>query len=420
MRRRPWLFGTFALAYFLSNFFRSTNAVISADLAREFSLGAADLGLMTGVFFVVFAAVQLPLGGALDRWGPRLTTPALMLCAALGSLVFAGAHSFAALAVGRALIGAGMGGVLMGAYTAFSRWYSPRRFATVSGVLVGLGALGSLVTGAPLAWAVAAWGWRAVFLVAAGVVVVSALAIVVIVRNAPPQMPRADAGAANAARGSSSVGALFRDRRFWPIAALNLSFAGTLLAFQGLWFGPYLFDALGFSRAGAGGIITLAAIGGFFGYFSCGWVFDHWGRRQAIVLGMSAFLTAQVLMVAAALGGWVWLAYPTFVLFGYGGGHNILTMAHARSVFPVRMMGRAVTGVNMFGIGGAALLQYGMGALIATFPRDVDGGYPAQAYALAVGVTATLGGAALIWYLMETRGRDRSSAARAAVSGVQG
>ncbi|NLE73754.1 MAG: MFS transporter [Actinobacteria bacterium] len=399
MRRRPWLFGAFALAYFLSNFFRSANAVISGDLSREFSLGATELGLMTAVFFVVFALVQLPLGGALDRWGPRIATPVLMMCAVIGSLVFAGAHSFASLVVGRALIGAGMGGVLMGAYTAFSRWYSPRRFATVSGVLVGLGALGSFVTGAPLAWAVTACGWRTVFLAASGVVLMSALAVAVIVRNVPPGAQNADEHAARVGGDSSSIKALFRDRRFWPIALLNLSFAGTLLTFQGLWFGPYLFDALGFSRTGAGTIITLAAIGGLVGYFSCGWMFDHWGRRQAVVLGMGAFLIAQLLMVLAALTGWAWLAYPTFVLFGYGGGHNILTMAHVRTVFPVQMIGRAVTGVNMFGLGGAALLQYGVGALIAMFPRGVDGSYPPQAYGLAVGATAALGVLALIWYL---------------------
>ncbi len=404
MRRRPWVFGAFALAYFLSNFFRSTNAVISADLSREFSLGAAQLGLMTGVFYVVFAGVQLPLGAALDRWGPRVTTPVLMLCAAAGSLIFATAGSFGALAAGRALIGAGMGGVLMGAYTAFSRWYPPNRFATASGVLVGLGALGALSTGAPLAWAVAAGGWRTVFAVAAGVVVLSAAVIVTLVRNAPPTV-EVDV-VADRASGRGSTRAVFADGRFWPIAALNLSFAGTLLAFQGLWFGPYLFDALGFSRTGAGTVITLSAVGGLVGYFSCGWMFDHWGRRRAISLGMGSFLAAQVLMVVAALGRWAWLAYPSFVLFGYGGGHNILTMAHTRAVFPMRIMGRAVTAVNMFGIGGAAVLQYGLGLVIALFPRDPEGSYPPQAYAVACALTAVIGAVALTWYLVSTVGKE--------------
>lgn len=409
MKRRPWLFGAFALAYFLSNFFRSTNAVISADLAREFGLSAADLGLMTGVFFVVFALVQPPLGAALDRWGPRVATPVLMLCAAAGSLVFAGAHTFAGLVAGRAFIGAGMGGVLMGAYTAFSRWYSPRRFATVSGILVGLGALGALATGAPLAWAVGGHGWRLVFVWASAAVGFSAAAIALLVRNAPPGV---DGEEPPRARHPGSLRAVFASRSFWPIAALNLTFAGTLLAFQGLWFGPYLFDALGFTRTAAGTVITLSAVGGLVGYFSCGWMFDHWGRRRAITLGMGAFLLAQTLMVVAALGGWAVLAYPAFLLFGYGGGHNILAMAHTRAVFPMHLMGRAVTAVNMFGIGGAAALQYGLGALIASFARTADGGYPAQAYALALVVTALLGCCALGWYLLSAGETGRRGTAR--------
>jgi len=396
------VFGAFALAYFLSNFFRSTNAVISADLSREFSLDAAQLGLMTGVFYVVFALVQLPLGAALDRWGPRVTTPLLMLCAAIGSLTFAAAGSFAVLAAGRALIGAGMGGVLMGAYTAFSRWYPPNRFATASGVLVGLGALGALSAGAPLAWAVAAGGWRTVFMVSAGVVVLSATAIAVLVRNAPPEVE--PDGGDNRDVGRGSVREVFTDGRFWPIAALNLSFAGTLLAFQGLWFGPYLFDALGFTRAGAGSAITLSAVGGLVGYFSCGWMFDHWGRRRAVSLGMGSFLAAQAIMIMAALGGWRGLVYPAFIVFGYGGGHNILAMAHTRAVFPVQVMGRAVTAVNMFGIGGAAALQYGLGLVIGLAPRDAGGAYPPWAYAVAIALTTAMGGTALAWYLVSTGG----------------
>ncbi len=65
------VFVLFTLAYFLSYFFRSANAVIAPDLTREMGLDAATLGLMTSLFYLAFAAVQLPLGGALDRWGPR-------------------------------------------------------------------------------------------------------------------------------------------------------------------------------------------------------------------------------------------------------------------------------------------------------------------------------------------------------------
>ena len=133
------VFFLFALGYFLSYFYRSANAVLAKDLSQELGLGPAELGFMTSLFYLAFAAAQLPLGGLLDRVGPRAVTPALLLVAALGSVVFGLAQSFAVLALGRALIGVGMAAALMGSMRAFSLWF-PRNYATVSTLLVGLGA----------------------------------------------------------------------------------------------------------------------------------------------------------------------------------------------------------------------------------------------------------------------------------------
>ena len=161
--RASAIFGWFTAAYFLSYFFRSANAVIAGDLARDLALSADQLGLMTSLFFAAFAAIQLPLGIWLDRWGPRWVTPGLMLVGAAGSVIFALAPNFALLALGRALIGMGMAGILMGSLKIFSQWFPAHRFATMSGLLVGIGALGALAAATPLAWLNDAIGWRAVF-----------------------------------------------------------------------------------------------------------------------------------------------------------------------------------------------------------------------------------------------------------------
>src|SRR5829696_10277782 len=102
MSRRLTVFALFTAAYFLSYFFRSANAVIAGDLARELHLNAGQLGLLTSLFFAAFAAIQLPMGVWLDRWGSRWVTPALMFIGAVGSLIFAISPTFVPLAIGRA------------------------------------------------------------------------------------------------------------------------------------------------------------------------------------------------------------------------------------------------------------------------------------------------------------------------------
>ncbi|NLE74515.1 MAG: MFS transporter [Actinobacteria bacterium] len=145
------IFSAFTAAFFLSQFFRHANAVISQDLMREFTLTAGQLGLMTSLFYLAFAAAQLPLGGLLDRHGPRCVTSLIMMAAVPGCLLFASANSFSALGTGRALIG-----------------------------------LGAAI---PLAWLNEIIGWRTVFYICATLVVLSVAAIAIWARSPTPQSP---------------------------------------------------------------------------------------------------------------------------------------------------------------------------------------------------------------------------------------
>ena len=130
------VFCPFAAGYFLSFFFRNVNAVISRDLAREFSLAPSDLGFLTSMYLLAFAAFQLPLGVLLDRFGPRRVLACLYAIAGLGALVFGLAQDFTALSIGRALIGLGVSGGLMGAIKAFTLWF-PRERLTALHISLG-------------------------------------------------------------------------------------------------------------------------------------------------------------------------------------------------------------------------------------------------------------------------------------------
>ena len=134
----------FATGYYLSYLFRSINALIAGDLVAELGLTAADLGLLTSVYFLLFAAVQLPCGVLLDRYGPRFIDSALLLVAAAGSLLFAIADGVATLLVGRALIGLGVAVGLMAGLKAIVLWFPPERVALANGAYIMLGALGAL------------------------------------------------------------------------------------------------------------------------------------------------------------------------------------------------------------------------------------------------------------------------------------
>ncbi|MCK4622585.1 MAG: MFS transporter, partial [Desulfuromonadales bacterium] len=143
------LFLPFGLGYFVSYLFRTVNAVIAPDLVVDLGLSPADLGLLTSVYFLAFAAFQLPLGLLLDRFGPRRVESALLLLAAAGALLFARAESLLGLIIGRSLIGLGVSACLMAAFKSFTAWLPSARLPFANGMQMVSGGLGALMATTP-------------------------------------------------------------------------------------------------------------------------------------------------------------------------------------------------------------------------------------------------------------------------------
>src|SRR6267143_2729884 len=179
------VFCPFAAGYFLSFCFRNVNAVISKELVSEFSLTPADLGFLTSMYLLAFAAFQLPLGVLLDRYGPRRVVAALLCSAAAGALGFGLARELAALSLGRALVGLGVSAGLMGAIKAFSLCFPLSQLATLNGLYLAVGGLGSLAATAPAEVVVESLGWRGMFFILSAMSLAAALLVFFVVPEKP-------------------------------------------------------------------------------------------------------------------------------------------------------------------------------------------------------------------------------------------
>ncbi|MBL8057076.1 MAG: MFS transporter, partial [Anaerolineales bacterium] len=234
-------------------------------------------------------------------------------------------------------------------------------------------------------------GWRGVFVSGALLTVVVAAAIVVFTRSTPP-------GAAPAApSGPPFAGyrAVFQDARFWRIAPLTFFSNGTLLAVQGLWAGPYLYDLYGVDQAAAGRLLLLLSLGVTFGFGASGWLAARLGLARVVAAGVAAFSLCQGVL---ALGPGLSAVAVTVFLFGLSGGLTIMLLVQPRQLVPAELMGRATTATNLFSISGIFLLQWLMGLIIGRFAPDGAGHYPLAAYRLALSLTAAGNLLALAWY----------------------
>jgi type IV secretory pathway TrbF-like protein/predicted MFS family arabinose efflux permease len=397
-RLRGWrlilrVFLPFTAAFFLSYLFRTINALISSELRSELVLDAADLGFLTSVYFLTFAALQLPVGIWLDRYGPRRVQGALLLLAAAGAVLFSLSKGFAALVLGRALIGLGVAAAFTGGLKAIVLWFPKDRVAAMNGWMVMLGALGALSATSPaellLDWS---GGWRGLFAILAAVTVASALTIWVVVPEPTSAKPSSNEDA------PFSLKIIYGDPRFWGLAPLSATCAGTAWALQGLWATPWLTDVDGLPQADVTRHLLIIAIVQGIAALLLGAAADRLRRRgvapQVLLrLVATAFIAAQLALILRLPVS----SYLPWSIVAAAGSGPILSYAILAEYFPKEMTGRANGALNVFHFGAAFVIQYIIGVIVAQWPGQ-DGHYPAIAYQVAFGLILALQAAALAWF----------------------
>jgi MFS family permease len=388
-RRAALAFSAHAAAYFLSSFFRTANAVLSEYLNAAFDLSASELGFITSLFYFAVAAAQIPVGILLDRVGPKRVVPVALLVGAAGSALFALAPNAVVLAIGRTLIGFGMGAVLMGAAKTLSMVYTDHRYPAAFGLLVGIGTAGGLASAAPLSLAAEAFGWRNAMLT--GGLALAATAAVIrwltppLSEDTEPQTPV-----------GPSLRRIFADRVFLRVALFSVFMAGGLLSIRALWAGPYLSVVHELPTLRVGTALTLATAGMVIGYPVIGSVAQRRGTSITIFAAGVGFVLCFLSLALLPAATPYWAVLALYFLFGFVGSAEIQLITQAKQAFPPAFTGRATTLVNVVAIGSSFLLQWLFG--VAVDALVVLGAEPTLGYRLSFGFIALLGTVTLAVY----------------------
>ena len=378
------------VAYLLSQFYRSFMAVLTPVLTSELGATKGDLSLASGLFFLSFALAQFGIGVALDRIGPRRTSASLLaLGGGGGAMLFASSTQPWMITVAMFLLGIGCAPVLMASLFIFARTYSPARFSVLTSWLIGLGTAGNVIGAAPLAQAADAFGWRSVMFGLGFFTLATALAVYLMVRD--PERPEGQADANSGLRGYID---LLKLRVLWPIIPITMINYAPALGIRGLWAGPYLTDVYGADSLTIGSVTFFMALGMVAGAFIYGPLDQLFNTRKwAGVVGNSIGVAVLILLALWTVNDLA-TTKICLVLIGVTGGAYGLLMAHARAFFPPELVGRGVTLMNFFAIGGIGLLQFGSGALVTTKadPTDPVAGFSAlfMFYAVLLGLSIVI------------------------------
>jgi MFS family permease len=385
----------FAAAYFISYFFRTINALISESLVLDLKLEAAHLGLLTSVYFLTFAFVQIPTGFLLDRYGPRRVQCVLLSIAALGAALFAAADGFGLLLVGRALIGLGVAASLTAGLKAIDLWFPRDRLALVNGCFIMIGTLGVVSATAPAEWLLHFIGWKTLF----GTLAACCVGIAMLIFCVVPESPHIE----SAPKQSSQIAKICGDARFWRLAPLSTMCISTAWALQGLWAAPWFTDVDRLDHQSVVSRLFVMAISLSIAAVLLGVVVDQLCRRgvrpQAVLPSIALIFIAMQLALIFHFpipSGMIWA-----VIAGTGAA-TVVSYSIIADYFPKGISGQANSALNTLHIGGAFVIQSTIGVTVSLWTSD-GGHYPAIAYEVAIGANLAIQIMALGWFFVPAR-----------------
>jgi len=366
------------------------NAVLAPTLAAEFGLSAGGLGLLSSMYFFSFAFCQLPVGVAMDRFGPRRVNAVLLLVAAAGGAWFVLADSAPAAMAARALIGIGVSAALMSSLTAFVLWYPADRLSTMNAVAFSAGMVGAIAATVPLELLLRVWPWRHAFLLIVAVTVTVSLVLWLWVPERSAQA-RADS------LGEQIAGLmkLLGDAAFLRIAVCVGASQCAAVALSTLWIATWLRDVAGYTPAGVARGLLAVNIAMVVGYLAFGRAADALQRRgrnalHLLVSGVAASSLCLALLIAGVESVFLWCVFSaaaTAVVLGY----SLLSRR-----YPKAMAGRVNTAINLIGFVGMFAGQWGVGLVLDLWPASAAG-YDPRAYPYALGALWLVQAAGLAW-----------------------
>jgi MFS family permease len=350
------------------------------------------LGLLTSVYFLIFAAAQIPIGILLDRFGPRRVQSALLLVAAAGAGLFAMSTGFLSLLMARAMIGLGVAAALTAGLKAIILWFPRERVSLLNGYMIMLGSLGAVTATAPAEHLLAWMGWRQLFELLAAATCGTAVLIWFVVPE------RAESSSTPS--GHATLKAVFQDRRFWRIAPLAATCVGSAWSLQGLWASPWFTDVEGLDRATLVTQLFVMAI-----VLSGGaWLFGmtlHRIRRRGVPTEV-VLASVAVLFIAAELALILRVPLPSILPWSavaIVGAATVVSFAVIADYFPPELAGRANGALNVLHFGWAFLAQYATGLILEQWSTD-DGHKPILAYQVAFGLNVAMQIAAFVWFAL--------------------
>ena len=410
--RHPGAYGIWVVAllvYLLAVFHRSSLAVAGLAATDRFHISAAQLAVFTMLQLMVYAAMQIPVGLLVDRFGPRrvLLTGALTLTLAQAGFAFADTYAWAIVA--RLFVGVGDAMTFICVLRLVNTWFAPRRVPLMSQLTGVFGQLGAIIAAVPMTWALGHLGWTKSYLIAASLGIILSIALLIVVHDAP-KTRSASGPAMSLTHIRRSLGASWAQPGtrlgFW--VHFTTQFSATTLGL--LWGYPFFVRGEQRSAHVAGVLLTLMVVAVMTAGPVLGWTITrHPWHRSTLVLG----IVSSIVVVWTVVLVWrgpapLWLLVLLVVVAGVGGPASMIGFDLGRTSNPADRMASATGIINQGGFTASLLLVVAIGLVLDWRTPGGSTAYTPSAFRWAMSCQYVLWtvGLTQIWrYRVKTRAK---------------
>jgi len=384
---RWYIFWILAFGYVLVYFHRLCPAVVAVEMMKDLKATGALTGFLGAAYFYPYAAMQLPAGLLSDSWGPRNTITLFFGIAFIGSVILAMAPSVALAILGRTLVGLGVAMLFVPTMKILAEWFHTREFAMMTGILMALGGLGSLIAATPLVWLSNWIGWRQSFLFVGVFTLLLAILVFLIVRDKP-----ADKGLPSPAESPQTapepialiagVKKVVTTPYFWPVAVWFFFDCAIFFSFGGLWGGPYLMQVYGYSKSQSGQILSMLAIGMIVGSPLVSFLSNNIIKSRKKTIIFSSIVVFMLMLPLTFFTATIPLVWHYIICLGLGifsSAIVVIGFTTNKELFPVQMAGTATGMINLFPFLGGAVFQPVLGFVLEQNGK-VDGAFTLSGY----------------------------------------
>lgn len=385
----PWIvWGLGSLFYFYECLLQVSPSVMSNELMRDFSVTSHTLGILSGIYFYSYAAMQLPGGVLMDHFGPhRLLTLATAICA-ISTIAFGLTENFFMACIARLMIGFGSAFAAVGSMKLAANWFPAQRFALLTGMMVTIGMLGAIGGEAPLALLVDGYGWRRSMIIMGSIGLILAFLILLIAQDSPKKSSELSHHLNEEEPLLSSFLTLVKNKQLWLVATYGGLMYMATPVFCGLWGVPFLMFKMGIAKSTAANYISLVFVGWAIASPLWGIFSNRIGlRKPPLYIGsFGALITSLFFIYAPLKSGW--FMEVVLFLFGIFSSGFLPAFAVAKELCSKRYVATGLSFMNMMNMVGIALAQPLIGFILDKMWQgeivDKVRVYPLEAYHIAL------------------------------------